>query len=243
MYDELTLLAQRKARPGIYYGEPSLRALRDEMAGRELACSLCGQGDLLKVYCGFMEWYEQRYLPDTGDHAKWWNHLTYLAGGDDRAAFRLFFVRFEAYLAEMGMALPEKTDQDPLPAAGVVAKLCFDELVFLDTVRCNPGCLPCGASFNGLYNFLYGMIQGFHRCGAEDQLPLYRAYVMWYKEENEVARQSVGWKTHLLSRSACSDRQTFYTFFHDMMNYLREHQGIEIPNRAWDWRNMPGADQ
>lgn len=239
MYDELTLLAQRKERPGMYFGERSLRALRDEMAGRELACSLCGQGELLKVYCGFVSWYEERFLPDQGPHAKWWNHLTYLAGGDDQEAFSLFYVRFEEYLTELGLALPERTYKDPLPAAGMKAELTFNELEFLAAVRRNPAGIPCGASLTGLYNLLYGMAQGFHRCGAEDQLPLFHAYVTWYREEHGLEKLNVNWRTHMLSRSWCSEKRAFYAFFHDMMIYLREHQGIYIPENAWDWRKMP----
>lgn len=241
MYDELTLLAQRKARPGAYYGECSLRALRDEMAGRAYACGLCGQDELLKVYTGFASWYANQ-LPDQGKHATWWNHLTYLAGGDDRKAFDLFFERFEEYLQEKGLALPEKTYQDPLPAAGVKCELHFDELTFLTRMREEPKSLIGRVSFSGLCNFLYGMAQGFHRCGAEDQLPLFHAYTAWYKEEHELDKQPVNWQTHLLSRSFCNDRQAFYTFFYDMMYYLQEHHGIEIPDRAWDWRKTPGSD-
>lgn len=238
-FGEMDFLAQRRRRPGVFWGEPSLRALRDEMAGLRCGFALMGRTDQTPLFDGFVRWYQGERLPDAGPHATWWNHLIYLAGGSDREALTAFFSAFEAYLQEQhGLALPET---EGLHGVWNVdgAMPGIDEVALLSALRQQTALYLPEPSFRGVTYFLGGVEQACGYCGRRGALPLWRGFIDGYIRENSLDGTSLSWRTHLLSRSGSSDRAAFYNFFHELAQYLERQHGIVIPNHAWDWRNQP----
>lgn len=239
MFDELSFLNQRRGRPGIFWGEPSLSALRDEMAGLQCGFALMGRNDQTPLFDGFVRWYQAERLMDSGLHATWWNHLTYLSGGSDRAALTAFFSAFEAYLHEQhGLALPEAEGLHAVWGADGPAPE-IDEVALLSALRLRTALYLPEPSFRGVTYFLGGVEQACGYCGRRGALPLWRGFIDGYIRENGLDGTSMSWRTHLLCRSGGSDRAAFYNFFHELAQYLERQHGIVIPNRAWDWRNQP----
>ena len=100
-FDELAFFAHVKKRPGMYLGRKSLIGLRDHLFGMTYAFSACGHTDALKLFKGFIEYYNQKlFLTDQNGYVCWWNHLLYTSGGSDERAFDSFYRKFEAYLLE-----------------------------------------------------------------------------------------------------------------------------------------------
>ena len=100
-FDELIFFAKVKKRPGMYLGRKSLISLRDQLFGMTYAFSVCGHSDVLKLFRGFIEYYNNKlFLTDQNGYVCWWNHILYTSGGIDDLAFDSFYRKFETYLFE-----------------------------------------------------------------------------------------------------------------------------------------------
>ena len=108
-FDELLFLAQIKKRPGMYLGRKSLTGLRDYLSGMHHGFAACGRSDALKWSVSFADYYNnQLFQNDQNGYACWWNHLLYISGNMDDAAFDAYFMKFEAYILEKhDLKLPE----------------------------------------------------------------------------------------------------------------------------------------
>ena len=100
-FDELKFFADVKKRPGVYFGNPSLLSLRDQLSGMEYASSFYTDETPLRYFRAFVTWYQNEKIDDQNGYACWWNHLLYTCGNDDRYAFERFFVTFERYLHDV----------------------------------------------------------------------------------------------------------------------------------------------
>lgn len=107
-FDELIFFAKVKKCPGMFFGRKSLTSLRDQLWGMIYAFSACGHPDALKLFRGFIEYYNNElFLADQNGYVCWWNHLLYTSGSMDDVAFDAFYRRFEAYLLdEHNLKLP-----------------------------------------------------------------------------------------------------------------------------------------
>lgn len=109
-FDELRFLAEVKARPGMYFGRPSLQSLADQLWGMEYAFSYCTDESPIKYFWLFTKWYEKEVVKDQGTYASWYNHMMYHSGCRDDLAFEYFFHHFERYLRDVhNLCLPEPT--------------------------------------------------------------------------------------------------------------------------------------
>ncbi|MBQ7887056.1 MAG: hypothetical protein IJ313_09215 [Clostridia bacterium] len=108
-FNELVFFSKVKRRPGMFFGRKSLISLRDQLGGMIYAFSVCGNPDALKLFKGFVGYYNNWiFHTDRNGYACWWNHLLYISGGMDEIAFDSFFRKFEAYLLEEhNLKLPE----------------------------------------------------------------------------------------------------------------------------------------
>ena len=101
-FDELALLSKIKTKPGLYFGRPSLKSLRDMLGGMSYAFSVCGQPDALFYFSHFTKWYNAQLMEkDKNGYACWWNYILYISGGFDDQAFFNFFRAFEKYLMDV----------------------------------------------------------------------------------------------------------------------------------------------
>ena len=100
-FDELVFFAQVKKRPGAFLGEPSLRALRDQLFGMQYAFSFYCRENPLRYFDLFVAWYHKEVLRDLNEYACWWNHILYISGNVDAYAFETFFRIFEGYLQDL----------------------------------------------------------------------------------------------------------------------------------------------
>ena len=106
-FDELKFFADVKKRPGVYFGNPSLLSLRDQLFGMEYAFSFYTDETPLRYFRHFVTWYQSEKVDDQNGYACWWNHLLYICGNDDRYAFECFFIIFERYLHDVhSISLP-----------------------------------------------------------------------------------------------------------------------------------------
>lgn len=113
-FDELKFLKNLKKRPGSYLGRKSLLSLRDHVFGMSYAFAVCGKGDALKYFHGFIEWYnKQLFETDQNGYVCWWNHILYTSGNHDDMAFDSFYGKFESYLRkEHGITLSENSEDE-----------------------------------------------------------------------------------------------------------------------------------
>lgn len=116
VFDELMFFAQMKARPGLWMGKKSLLSLRDQIFGMRHAFAIMQAREKPFGYLEqFVEWYHQHVITEHSGYACWWNHLLYISGGFDEAAFDAFFKKFEAYLQEEhGLSLPQAREGWPV---------------------------------------------------------------------------------------------------------------------------------
>ncbi|MBQ7862708.1 MAG: hypothetical protein IJ349_10980 [Clostridia bacterium] len=106
-FDELKFFAEVKKCPNLFFGKPSLLSLRDHMFGMSYAFSVCDYENQLRYFYLFTDWYYKN-LTDKNGYACWWNHILYISGNDDAAAFHSFFRIFEQYLKDVhNVSLPE----------------------------------------------------------------------------------------------------------------------------------------
>ncbi len=119
-FDELKLFGDFKGRYGVYFGKKSLLSLRDTISGMVLSRYFDDDEQVrrkskLPYFDGFIEWYLQTYVKDGNGYAAWWNHMLYVSGNFDDAAFDLFFLRFEEYLTSIHhTALPASSYERPV---------------------------------------------------------------------------------------------------------------------------------
>jgi len=112
-FDELEFFARMKHRPGVFLGNISLMSLRDHLFGMDHAFRLCHQDDALRYFFLFTDWYQNEIIKDWNGYACWWNHLLYVSGNNDAAAFFNFYKAFEQYLLEQhNLKLPEVEERD-----------------------------------------------------------------------------------------------------------------------------------
>lgn len=112
-FDELRFLSRIKAKPGAFFGEPSLTGLRDLLTGMEWGAKIVQksaglpENRLFPVFLsGFLPWYERRYKKD-GYSTSCWGHMLYVSFGLEWRAFEFCFHCFEEYLTqELGLSLP-----------------------------------------------------------------------------------------------------------------------------------------
>ena len=106
-FDELNFFAEVKKRPNLFFGKPSILSLKDFISGMSHAFSACNYENQFKLFSSFTQWYYDN-LTDKNGYACWWNHIMYISGGDDVAAFHSFFRIFEQYLKDVhNVSLPE----------------------------------------------------------------------------------------------------------------------------------------
>ena len=105
--NELQLLSRLKDRPELYLGRRSLIGLRDFLNGVRIGANAFREeiGEAAPVvpnYDAFIEAYSADLWRREGrnGYVCWWNHMLYVAGGDDALAFDTFFHCFEAWLRD-----------------------------------------------------------------------------------------------------------------------------------------------
>ena len=76
-FDELKFFADVKKKPGVYYGNPSLLSLRDQLPGMEYASSFYADETPLRYFRAFVTWYQNEKVDDQNGYACLWNHLLY----------------------------------------------------------------------------------------------------------------------------------------------------------------------
>ena len=100
-FDELSFFADVKKRPGVYFGQPSLLSLRDQLFGMEYAFRFFSDETPLRYFRAFVDWYHREKIDDLNGYACWWNHILYTSCNYDDHAFEAFFVIFERYLHDV----------------------------------------------------------------------------------------------------------------------------------------------
>ena len=63
-FDELKFFADVKIKPGVYYGNPSLLSLRDQLSGMEYASSFYADETPLRYFRAFVTWYQNEKVDD-----------------------------------------------------------------------------------------------------------------------------------------------------------------------------------